>query len=523
VVYPWEPTSHRMVLPDMFPIPALPGNTLELTACPDEYEPASFIIRAKEDLSNITITNTDLLSEGGNIIPSSALDIKIVKAWYQANIDSIQQSKPKKKYLVPELLLNDDTLIKVDEQSQTNFVRIELNNETSYINISEPGFEMPANAVIKDALSLKPFDVKSETNKQIWLTLKVPENATPGLYKGKLQIKAVDADVLEMEIVANVLDFTLPTPALEYSIYYAGQLTLPPQESPPFTYGGKTSAQYRIEFDNMKKHGLSSATIYQKPHHKNLKKALQIRAETGMNGDNLYVVGTQTGNPTEEADLKILEDEVSKWMEVAKEYNYKNVFIFGIDEGNLDIIRSQKQAWEMVHKAGAGIIAACPPSSVDVANSLLNIGNLSKTTDSAVAKKWHASGAKVFSYGNPQVGVENPYIYRKNYGIDLWLAGYDGTMNYAYQRGMGHIWNDFDHDRYRDHVFAYPVTDGVIDTIQWEGFREAIDDVRYITKLLSTDFMDETSLKKWLTQMQKDNYSLRQIRQKVIEEINDHK
>jgi len=521
LVYPWDPTSHRMVLPDMFPIPSLPGNTLELTACPDEYEPASLIIRTKNDLSNITITKSDLLSEGGNIIPSSALDIKIVKSWYQANIDSIRQSNPRKKYLVPELLLNDDTLIKVDEDSQTNFLRIELNNEIRYINITNPDFEMPANAVIKDAIFLKPFDLKSETNKQIWLTLKVPKNAKPDLYKGKLQIKAMDTEVVEVEVKANILDFKLPTPALEYSIYYAGQLTS--KESPPISYGGKNSTQYRVEFDNMKKHGLSSATIYQKPGSKQLKNALQIRADAGMNGDNLYVLGTKTGNPTGDAELKKLKDEVSKWMEIAKEYNYKNVFIYGIDEGNLDIIRSQKQAWEIVHKTGAGIFVACPPSAVDIANGLLNIGVLSKSLDSEAAEKCHAGGAKVFSYGNPQVGVENSYIYRKNYGIDLWLAGYDGALNYAYQRGMGNIWNDFDHNRNRDHVFAYPVTDDVINTIQWEGFREAIDDVRYLTKLLSTGFMDEASLKEWFTQMQSDGYSLSHIRENIIQKIITHK
>ena len=40
---------------------------------------------------------------------------------------------------------------------------------------------------------------------------------------------------------------------------------------------------------------------------------------------------------------------------------------------------------------------------------------------------------EIFSYGNPQVGVENPEIYRKNYGFALWNAGYDGAMDFAYQ------------------------------------------------------------------------------------------
>jgi len=35
----------------------------------------------------------------------------------------------------------------------------------------------------------------------------------------------------------------------------------------------------------------------------------------------------------------------------------------------------------------------------------------------------------------------------------------------------------------RDLNLAYPTIDGVIDTIVWEGYREGIDDVRYVTTL----------------------------------------
>ena len=32
-------------------------------------------------------------------------------------------------------------------------------------------------------------------------------------------------------------------------------------------------------------------------------------------------------------------------------------------------------------------------------------------------------------------------------------------------------------------AFVYPTVDGVIDTVQWEGYREGVDDVRYVTTL----------------------------------------
>ena len=99
------------------------------------------------------------------------------------------------------------------------------------------------------------------------------------------------------------------------------------------------------------------------------------------------------------------------------------------------------------------------------------------------AKRWHSVGSEIFSYSNPQVGVEEPLLYRYNYGLARWKADYDGAMTFAYQWAYGHIWNDFDSEKFRDHCFSYPTINGVVGTIQWEGFREGVDDVRYITTL----------------------------------------
>jgi hypothetical protein len=44
-------------------------------------------------------------------------------------------------------------------------------------------------------------------------------------------------------------------------------------------------------------------------------------------------------------------------------------------------------------------------------------------------------------------------------------------------------WNDFDHSYYRRHNFVYPTADGFVPTIAWDGYREALDDVRYATAL----------------------------------------
>ncbi len=48
---------------------------------------------------------------------------------------------------------------------------------------------------------------------------------------------------------------------------------------------------------------------------------------------------------------------------------------------------------------------------------------------------------------------------------------------------MGRPWDDFDNAIYRSHMLTYPTVDGIVGTLQWEGVRAAVDDVRYATAL----------------------------------------
>jgi len=108
----------------------------------------------------------------------------------------------------------------------------------------------------------------------------------------------------------------------------------------------------------------------------------------------------------------------------------------------------------------------------------------------AVASLAAEAGVRIYCYANPLSAPEVPETYRRNYGLRLWKAGYTGHMNYAYNAARGYSqWNDFDYapqDTYheRDYCLAYTTSNGVVDTVQWEGFREGVDDVRYLSTLL---------------------------------------
>ena len=60
-------------------------------------------------------------------------------------------------------------------------------------------------------------------------------------------------------------------------------------------------------------------------------------------------------------------------------------------------------------------------------------------------------------------------------------------MTYCYHweiQGFGPMWSDWCERKYKAHNMVYPTGDGVIDTLQWEGYREGIDDVRYLNVLI---------------------------------------
>ena len=94
--------------------------------------------------------------------------------------------------------------------------------------------------------------------------------------------------------------------------------------------------------------------------------------------------------------------------------------------------------------------------------------------------KWNKLGLRTGWYGSLHVGPENPVTNRRQYGLVPYFAGYTANCNYAHHLGP---YND-DSVTYRPMVFAYGTGDGVLDTIQWEGFREGVDDIRYATALV---------------------------------------
>jgi hypothetical protein len=500
-----KPVSKEMRLPFKRPSDAVRTNTLRLAAAPGEYEPVSFVIHAQTNLPDITIKTSDLKSKNG-IINAKNVDVKLVKCWYQAGSAWVNiRNMPQVRILVPELLLNDDSLVKVDYTAQRNYVKLHLKDGIEYVEMTSPqGVGQPGmnndQFPVKDSDKLLPFSIKKGRYKQIWVTVHVPQNCKAGVYDGNLKLISVGKTIGSFSLKLRVLPFKLAKPKTYYSlkdtfvssIYYKGILA----KKGTLTGWNKTEEQYRADLKNMLVHGVTAPMLHElevKNDFKDFERALRIRKELGISNEPLYLLGRERNlkyeNTTDPKKIAKAVAFLRKILAVTKKHGIKQVYIYGIDESRGSILKKQITIWKAFHKEGVKVYEAgymgYHPTAFDLVGGHLDVliswGHPKPAKE--YSRLWHSKGGKIWCYGNPQGGVENPMAYRRGFGLPLWKVNYDGACTYVYNHGYGHTWNDFDSRLWRDHNLTYPTINGVIDTIAWEGYREAMDDVRYGTTL----------------------------------------
>lgn len=508
-LHPRKTISNAWPEPNQFPLQEAADKNIQLIGAPDEYVSGSITLHSFEDLSNIEI------SPKSNKLPNSIIDLRLVKYWFQSGKGTI--SRQKDRYLLPELLVHDDKIVNVDIENQKNLLRIKTPVREEYIDISsdnDPGISK--SSTIQDSYRLKPFNMNKDSNKHLWITVYIPQGQKSGIYKIPLEIKVDSKACGEITLSIEVLPFNLSNSKIDQAIYYRGFFT---PKAIKITSEEKSTQQYLIELKNMADHGINTVSVYDQG--STYLAALKIRKEMGFNTENALLLGNGTGTPNTKNERDALTSRVKQIVTDTRKLGYTNVYLYGKEESHGSEIYKQKQTWEATHAGGGKVFTAVYKDAVQYIGDTLDLPIIANELDADVAQKWHLLGKPVYSYSNPQVGIEEPETYRRNYGYALWCANYDGAMHYAYQHQFGkNIWNDFDDKVYRDHVFAYPTSDGVVDTIQWEGLREGINDLRYLSTLLANKNQDENSLRSLLC---KGNIEPEAIRTWIIKEITQNK
>lgn len=471
-----DPTRDDRILPGVFPSAAIPGRPLHLAACRGEYEPASLVVEAASDLSGMTVEVCDLSGDAG-ALPAGIIEIHWVKRWWQAGHRLSETNSPR---LVPELLLKDCDLVSVspDAESHRNTLR----------------------SPRVDAARLQPVDVAAGDNRQIWLTAHIPDDAPAGAYRGTLSLTFANAPAAQVPLVVQVHPFELSESRWDSSIYYVGRLKDPPH---PYQCKFKTPARYEGDMLNMRAHGIRNPTSFAgfdlrddgTHDFTRLQRELEIRRRTGMLAGPIPLLNVPRyfrrflaadSDATREQILAEAAAGVHAARDFCREHGYPELMFYAVDEAGGRQLMAEAPVMRAIHEAGGKVAVACAPDYFSKVGRYLYCAIVESGRLSEIRRS-QALGYRVWCYARPQGGQEVPEIFRRNYGLLIWRRGEDGAATYAYQSAMpehSDMWDDFNCTNYRDHVMAYPTEDGLVDTVQWEGYREGVDDLRYLTTLL---------------------------------------
>jgi hypothetical protein len=483
-------------LPDRFPADGRFLGPLQIASAQGEFEPASFVVYPFKGVEKLELKAGGLAS-GTHTLPASVLDIKIVKVWYQEGSAWFGYFKdPTRRVPVPELLLNDETLIRVDHGSRDNYVRYACpdgTNRYAWMSFSSSAVNHSGRGqalinLIADSPALLPAALEPGRFKQFFVTAGVPETAPPGLYRGAIALVADGVEIGSVPVALRVLPFALPRPATYYDMdreFYGSIYCQPLELDKPAI------------LRNLRNHNILNPMLPRLPRAQEAeaveKMIGQLRA-AGLSTKPLFGSGPRAGlkvddppTPAQQAELDMLKNEGGEGVSNAVRFaGHRDLYSYGYDEGGPSTIRRERPAWRLVHEAGGKVmVSSYPHGRLIYALDYLIIPGMPAERRKKAVDQWHAAnpGALAAWYANPHSGPENPDYFRRIHGLMTYKANYDAISNYVWYRNN---WNDFwvpAESMLRGLMMVYPTKDNVIDTLAWEGVREGLDDIRYATLL----------------------------------------
>ncbi len=498
------PFSQDPICPYDFPKYGTVADEQRLVACPGEIEAASFVMMAFKPLK-VTGIRCDGFRGKAGTIPGSAVDLKLVKRWYRSGSAWIAYHNDRRlRVLVPDLLVNDDSLVYVDEEQTRNYLRLDYPDGAIYSDASDVGknhFGWDQNVPFKDAETIQPFALKDAgRNQQLLATVKVPKDAKPGVYDGSVTLNT-DAGAVVFKIALKVLDVELPVQPAPYGDTTRSYITH--MNSFPSIEGH--THQERVDYarkmlQNVHDHNMNHTTgVFTSP------SLAKLALEIGFVPDRVFTVDhpkwwTEFYPGVPGAELTAAEREAGIKASVAT-WKQKNAgwqkylpawaegwtigFSEACDYGSL--CSRQGEMSDACREAGIKTFAhGMGHWNSQWAGDIQDM-NSSTLIDRGEASRWHAAGGEYINYADPFPGAESPYWYRRKMGLYMYKMGLDGHMLHGFRQGRT-PWCEWGEDwggdgNYRNFCMSYPMQGGSIFCLRWDGVREGYDDLRYLTRL----------------------------------------
>ena len=510
--YVVDPTSTIQRLPDAEPTDGEKNGVVKIVAAKDEYEPASFVLKGDAD-ETVRLEIGEVKNEKGEVFPAANLDLRVVKVWYQNRNAWFSYFGDCGWKLVPELLLHDENLVRVDEKTQSNYARLtEADGRVHERWINPPRqFDKRTGRYswrtaetfqcmkpnFCDAETLQPVKLEKGRYKQFVLTAHVTKDTPAGLYRGEVK---VEGEQWKIPLSIKVLDYVLPKPRtyvdpskdLLVSFYnYMSDNNIMMRNGYDFK---RCRALYAPIYRNFAAHGVDNYGIGDSQFIEfsdGALFALREMKKAGLRTDVIngivhgygvrspkYAEVCKTGVKTGSVDVARVKRDAAA---ATRFFGHRNVHFHYGDEPPANYVMCWRKGLVEYQKWGFRTFMAGNLGVFSKAGHIYDWFNMSSDpTSGENPGLWNGAGAgRISWYANQHVGAEDPEISRRQNGLAGWLSGYTVLCNYALHFGN---WND-DSQTYRPMVYAYGSGSGLIDTLAWEGFREGLDDVRYATVL----------------------------------------
>ena len=495
---------------------------LEVAAARGEIDCVTFCALPYGDVAAFDVKPSDLKGPGGARIAASAVDVRVVSAWYETRWgwDSYQGGAREYPVRTPELLLHDDAMMKVDVATRLNMLRISDPEGDRYVPVSErleaataEIFDCNAEPV-HDAPSFRPLALEEGEWRQFWITVRVPGDVPGGEYAGTLALTADGRDAGALPLKLTVHPFRLPRAATHYNIdrpmlgtwmhhcHIADKLMTRDGKYGSFDLANSLR-RLENEYRNMAEHNMVNPWARCVGDVGEWTVAVMKRAgcETRpfFGGPKIswdFAI-MSIYPPSLGADISV-EGNFVMWQkemadytntartamaEVEKVLGHRDIYSYAYDEGGDEFIRRDMPFFATLNTfGGKTFVTGGSPHGMAF---MVDLNDASGAPGAERTLHWHEGGAMLETYAAPHSGPENPDIWRRGKGLALWYADLDGINEYNWYEGR-HIWNEFldgPGSEYRNFCIVYPTADGVVDTVAWEGQREGFDDIRYLTLL----------------------------------------
>ena len=562
--------NHAVMPGEPLPPTCRQGSSLKVIACRGEYEPASFVVRTDAPLTDVRVDVLPLQGPSG-VLPAEIVDIRVVKILFRRITDW--------PALYPSLLLHDADLMVVDKKPRPEA----LAKDASPLAKSYTHTNRITRAPV-DAASLLPVTIPE--CQQFWLTIHVPDDCPSETYRSVVTLTPKNAPATTLDLELKVPDFELLPPPFEYSVYHPVYLDRSQEPDNPQSFANVTPVQLLAELKNMVAHGCTNPNMYTQrldtdegnPDFERLMRLITIRDCAGIPRDQpLYLVQDPPpgirSEPLEPDHRKRMVDFVRQVVDWAQSLGIPDVYFGGIDEASGAALRGERDSFEAIHEGGGKVFVACGNDFFELVGDLLNlpilihpshgrldkIGHMdhgylrgpeavrnpqemlkvggSQTLMEPFVQEMvagvHKNGFRIFSYMDPIGGRTLPKLHRRNRGLGLWKSGLDGTMTWAYT----HIANgslssmpDRLDAMAQQSLFmglVFRAQDSVIDTPGWEGYREGVDDARYLATLRDAIEQAQAASKhgaevkasqEWLGRLEIDT-DLQAMRQEIVHRV----